>query len=266
MRLAFAPGRVRYSLVRVTARKGVSPTQYPLPDMETHKGLEKAQAFLQCNLRPPPLAPPRPKLAVTLSRETGSGAWQVARELAAILDRHAPREGVQWTVFDKELVGKVLADHNLPAKLAEFMPEDRVSLLEDMITELLGLHPPSWDLHRATAETILKLAELGHVILIGRGANVITARLPHVLHARLVGSLERRVQRVMEDRGWDRKTALEFIEKEDRGRARYLYEHFKADIHNPLLYDLTINTDRIACPQAAQLIADALLRRAGMSE
>jgi cytidylate kinase len=233
--------------------------------METHKGLEQAQAFIQCHVRPPPPATRRPKLAVTISREVGSGAWLVARELAVILDRRAPREDVKWTVFDKELVSKVLTDHHLPDKLAEYMPEDRVSLLEDMVTELLGLHPPSWDLYRATAETILKLAELGHVILIGRGANVVTARLPHVLHVRLVGSHERRVQRVMEMLKLDRKAALEFMEKADRGRMRYLREHFKADINDPLQYDLIINPDRIACEQAAQLVADALLRRAGLA-
>jgi hypothetical protein len=233
--------------------------------MEPHKGLEQAQAFLQCQLRPAQRPPSRPRLAVTLSRQTGSGAWRVAQCLARLLDRRVPDPELKWTVFDKELVEKVLADHHLPQKLAEFMPEDRVSMLEDMMTELLGLHPPSWTLFHATVETILKLAELGHVILIGRGANVVTAKLPHVIHVRLVGSLERRVERVMADRGLDRKQALEFIEKEDRGRARYLREHFKAEIDDPLLYDLILNTDRISCELAAELIAEALLRRAGLA-
>lgn len=233
--------------------------------MEPHKGLEQAQAFLQCQLRPAQRPPTRPRLAVTISRQTGSGAWRVARCLAELLDRRVPDPELKWTVFDKELVEKVLADHHLPQKLAEFMPEDRVSMLEDMMTELLGLHPPSWTLFHATVETILKLAELGHVILIGHGANVVTAKLPHVFHVRLVGSLERRLERVMADRGLDRKQAREFIEKEDRGRTRYLREHFKAEIDDPLLYDLILNTDRISHEQAAALIAEAALSRAGLT-
>jgi hypothetical protein len=230
--------------------------------MEAHKGIEQAQAFLQCQLRPAQRPPGRPRLAVTLSRQTGSGAWRVAQHLATLLDRRLPDPELKWTVFDRELVEKVLADHHLPKKLAEFMPEDRVSLLEDMMTELLGLHPPSWTLVRAVSETILKLAELGHVILIGRGANVITAKLPHVLHVRLVGSFEKRLARVMESRGWDARQAREFIEKEDRGRARYLREHFKAEIDDPLLYDLVFNTDRLSCELVAELIAEAAVRRA----
>ena len=233
--------------------------------MEPHKGLEQAQAFLQCQLRPAQRPPTRPRLAVTISRQTGSGAWRVARCLAELLDRRVPDPELKWTVFDKELVEKVLADHHLPQKLAEFMPEDRVSMLEDMMTELLGLHPPSWTLFHATVETILKLAELGHVILIGHGANVVTAKLPHVFHVRLVGTLDRRIERVMADRGLDRTQAREFIEKEDRGRARYLREHFKAEIDDPLLYDLILNTDRISPEQAAALIAEAAVSRAGLA-
>ncbi len=223
-------------------------------------GLEQAQSFISCHMRPATRPPVPRRLAVTISRQAGSGAWIVARELAGILDRRAPADGVKWTVFDKELVEKVLEDHHLPKKLADFMPEDRVSMLNDTITELLGLHPPSWTLARASSETILKLAELGNVILIGRGANLITARLHHVFHVRLVGTLERRIQRVIEHLQLERKPAAEFVERADRGHGRYIREHFKAEIENPLLYDLVINTDRIDCSQAAELIAESLLR------
>ena len=43
----------------------------------------------------------------------------------------------------------------------------------------------------------------------------------------------------------DRQTALDFIHREDKGRKRFLKEHFEEDIDNPLLYHLVINTDRI---------------------
>lgn len=234
--------------------------------MNASMGLDRCRTFIDCQLTPGSTAPTNQvatphRLAVTLSRQTGSGAWLVAEKLAEYLQKHAPAEGCRWTVFDKELVEKVLEDHNLPRKLAQFMPEDRVSAIEDMMQEVLGLHPPSWTLATQTTETILKLAELGNVILIGRGANVITAKLPHVFHVRLVGSLERRVARVQELTKLDHKAALEFIEKADRGRHRYLKEHFNAEVEDPLWYDFVINTDRIACDDAAWIIGEAMLKR-----
>ena len=77
---------------------------------------------------------------------------------------------------------KVLEDHSLPNRLARFMPEDRISEISDTMDELFGLHPPSWTLVRQTADTILHLAELGNVIVIGRGAAVITRKLDYVFN------------------------------------------------------------------------------------
>jgi cytidylate kinase len=127
--------------------------------------------------------------------------------------------------------------------------------------ELFGLHPSSWTLVRQTTETILHLAELGNVILIGRGATVITSKVDYVFHVRLVGSLEKRVAHIQELHGLNKQAALELVRREDRGRRRYLKAHFKTDLDDPLFYHLVINTDLVSYENAAQLIADAMLRR-----
>ena len=85
-----------------------------------------------------------------------------------------PDGSCPWTLFDRDLVQKVLEDHRLPSRLARFMPEDRISGLQDIMDELFGLHPPFLSLVHRTTETILRLADQGNVILIGRAGNVIT--------------------------------------------------------------------------------------------
>jgi cytidylate kinase len=155
----------------------------------------------------------------------------------------------------------VLEDHHLPGRLAQFMPEDRVTDLSDTMDELFGLHPPSWTLVRKMTETILHLATLGNVIIIGRGANVITARLPQAFHARLVGSLEKRVQYIQEASHWSPQAARALVEREDLGRRRYLKKYFDKDTTDPLLYHLVINTDSISFEDAARIIGQAVLSR-----
>src|SRR5579864_9468147 len=125
---------------------------------------------------------------ITISRQTGSGGHTIAEKLAEHLACRDGSTGHPWSVFDRNLVEKVLEHHNLPVRLARFMPEDRVSEINDIMDELFGLHPSSWLLVRKTSETILHLAELGNVIVIGRAANIVTARLPHAFHVRLVGA------------------------------------------------------------------------------
>lgn len=198
---------------------------------------------------------------ITISRQIGSGGLPLADQLAVYLSKRQEDQSCPWAVFDKNLVEKFLQDHHLPHHLAQFMSEDRVSAIDDMMEELLGLHPASWTLVHQMTETILQLAELGNVILVGRGANIITARLPQAIHLRLIGSLHHRAERVAKERHLTQAEALKFIDKEDRGRSRYLRKYFGKDIDDPLLYHLTINTDSMSVNELAPWLGDFVLQK-----
>lgn len=196
--------------------------------------------------------------AVTISRQTGCGALVVAEQLAHYLQDHS-RGAAPWTVFDRNLIDKVLEEHNLPPCLAKFLPEDRVSQFEDFLDEMFEVHPPLQTIVHQTAETMLGLAAMGRVILIGRGGNMVTARLPGVLHVRLVAPFEKRVEHAHQYYDMTRAEAQKFCIKEDQGRARYLKKYFNADIDDPLLYHLIINTGQMDYNAAAKLIGEAVL-------
>ena len=235
-------------------------------DYENTTRFGASLAFINCQLQPAGKGQVSredgaTRRAVTISRQTGSGAHSVAEKLAALLQAHTPKEACPWTVFDRNLVEKVLADHDLPERVGRFMPEDRISSISDTMEELFGLHPPSWMLVRKVSETILHLLELGNVIVIGRGATVVSAKLHHVFHVRLIGSLPKRVQHIQELDHLGKEAALRLIQREDRGRRRYLKRYFKTDLDDPLLYHLVINTDLVSYDEAARIIADAVLKR-----
>ncbi len=234
--------------------------------MNSQLGLEKCAPFITSHLQNTSrsslaswVSAARP--AVTISRECGSGGRTVAQMLAKYLQGRFPQGQPPWRVLDRNLAEKVLADHDLPQRIVRFMPEDRVSEVADVIDELLGLRPSSWILVQQTAATILRLAKEGHVVLVGRGANIITSHLEHVLHVRLVGSLPRRCERIQQLYGLDKKAALRFIQKEDRGRKRYLRKHFGKDAESVLGYHLVINTDFVTYQRAAQVIGEEVLIR-----
>ena len=233
--------------------------------MTMHAGLEQCLSFINCQLQGAGKARLAhggvARRAVTISRQSGAGGHSVAEKLASYLDKHAPDAPCPWTVFDWNLVEKVLADHHLPQRLARFMPEDRMSEVADTMDELFGLHPPSWTLVRNTADTILHLAHLGNVILVGRGANLITSKLDYVFHVRLVGSFERRVARIQQLEGLSLKATRAFVRREDRGRERYVKKYFFKDIDDPLLYHLVINTDLVPEWEAAVMIGEAVARQ-----
>jgi len=211
--------------------------------------------------RPKSPTPAAHRPVITISRQAGSGAHVVAEALVAGLQASDPQASPPWTMFDRDLVERVLGDHELPERLAEFMPEDRVSGIADTIDELLGIHPPTWTLVRKTADTILRLAEIGDVVVIGRGGNVITDRLAYAFHVRLVGSVPRRIQHLQDYLHLDPAEAAEYLRTRDAARKRYVARYYERDIDDPLLYHLVVNTDRVTYAEAARLILGAVDER-----
>ena len=205
---------------------------------------------------------PQPeRLAVAISSQTGSGAIGIAERLASLFQTNAPLTNPPWQVFDRTLMGKVLEDHRLPRRLAKFLTEDANNPVDEVLDELFGLHPSSELIVQNSVETILELAKAGNVILVGWGANVITCKLPNVFHVRLVGSLEKRLQRIEQRDHLSRKQAMALINRQDRGRERYVKKYFRQQLSDTLLYHLTLNTDRFSEDEAAQLICVTALKR-----
>ena len=194
--------------------------------------------------------------------QAGCGAAVIAEKLARYLQENSS-DGKPWKVFDSNLIHQVLEDHNLPARLARFLPEDRVSQLDDIVADIFDVRPPVQTMIQQMSETVLKLAFLGNVILIGRGSNVITAKVPHVLHVRLVAPLEQRIEhalRLYPEFNKNEVQARKFCVSQDRARARYVKKYFNADVNDPLLYHLTINTGQVGYDETARIIGEAVLR------
>jgi len=196
---------------------------------------------------------------ITLSREAGAGAFTIGELVAQLLNQdNAEWGGPPWTVFDKNLVQKVLEDHRMPETLKRFLPEDVRPGLINAVEETLGLHPSAWRLAEQTSETLFRLARMGNVILVGRGANLITAKFKPALHVRLVAPLEKRVAHAAESHGLTHDEAATYVKKVDQGRCRYVKRYFNASIDDPLNYTLTINTGRMDFCAAAHLISEVV--------
>lgn len=197
---------------------------------------------------------------VTISRQAGAGGITIGEKLATYLNKELPNL-CQWTVFDKNLVDVVVREHHLSKKILPFLKEAKVSEIEDMLENLLGLHPLQSTLVKQTNNTILRLARLGRVIIVGRGAPVITKEVQGGIHIRLIGSLKKRKEHIKEYFKFNDKEAAFFIENEDRGREQYLKTYLKKDINDPLLYDLIVNTDMVSYPAAAVLIGNLVIEK-----
>ena len=196
---------------------------------------------------------------ITVSRQTGAGSKPVCEKLIQIMDDYSEPEGVKWAYFDRNLIEKVLEDHNLPKQISEFMHEGKYKHLNAVVYELLGLKPSEWTIVQKTTDTILQLARMGNVVIVGRGANIITSKLKNTFHVRLIASLEKRVEHIKSLMNMSEKEALNYIKKEDENRKQFIKSYFHADVDDPLLYHMTVNTDLLTHKGTSYLVAEAVV-------
>jgi len=121
---------------------------------------------------------------ISISRDTGAGAQAVCKELITILDSKSETNENRWTFFDRKLIEKILEDHHLPEQISKYLVEDKYDYVSSAVNEVLGLHPSQWTLLHHTTETVLQLARMGKVIIVGRGGNIITSKLKNAFHVR----------------------------------------------------------------------------------
>lgn len=231
--------------------------------MIPHTYLEHTLSVLHTRLKVPGSLQPGSSFRehspfITLSRETAAGATTVGQQLVTLLNQEIESDAQGWVFLDKDLLTQALLHHQLPAQLAEYLPEDRISETQAVIGELVGLHPSLWQLEQKIAESILQLAHVGHVIFVGRGAHLITRALPAGLHVRLVASMQTRINRMAAALKCSPDEAFRHIEKQDLAKRRFVRSHFDSDLEDPRQYALVLNTDHLTPTAAARTIVAAL--------
>lgn len=236
-------------------------SDYPIDSLEDEALLEHGNFYIlrQLEIRSKLSAtsgPPLPGPAITISHQTAAGEHEIAKRLSAILQSTQPKGTAPWTVFDRQLVEQVLEKYQLFQSLKNLTPGNRLSALKSVLEKLLGPHPSSWMVLPQVAEAVIHLADAGYVILIGHGASFITGRLSNVFHVRLVAASPDRIVRLQSLNHLSLKQAARFVAEADQWRGRHAKKHFHTRVDDDLQYHLVINTSRIACGDAAALIAD----------
>src|SRR5260370_21239417 len=137
--------------------------------------------------------------AITISRQYGSGGGEIAARLA---------QRLHWQLIDHEIVAGVA--HELGITEEEAAAHDEYA--EDFVSSVLNAirqAAPAFlanapvapvspaaeaDAYRGALHQVVETAvRSGHVVIVGRGAQVLLARQPDVLHVRADSPLTRRL-------------------------------------------------------------------------
>ena len=207
--------------------------------------------------------------AITISREYGIGGGEIAARLAhrlgwqlidhAVIEQAARELEVYETEVEKhdeEYVESTLSrilKRIWPASSGGFSPSGAPALFAS---------PARTEEARAYQETLRHIitaaATTGHVVLVGRGGQVLLADKRDVLHVRVVAPLEQRVAYVVRREGLDTEAARKRVQAKDQARTRYMQTQYHCQHEDPHLYDLVIDTAVLPLDNAVDLICLAL--------
>ncbi|MGE0351610.1 MAG: AAA family ATPase [Gemmatimonadales bacterium] len=196
-------------------------------------------------------------MLITVSRQYGAGGSLVARTVA---------DALGWTVVDNELIDQVARRAGLsPDEVAD--REERVPSFVERLARTLVAQPvevmvpatPLTELDEAglvrlTEVVVSEIAAQGRVVLVGRAAVAVLARVPEAMHVKLVAPVPARVQVVMNRMTLDRKEAEKAVHDVDARRLRYHQEYYGRDWEDPAGYHMVLNTAALGFDGAAELI------------
>lgn len=195
---------------------------------------------------------------VTISREYGCGGYEVAKELADIINEEYNVDPV-WVPYDRELVDSIMNDLGLSENLAKTLTTTARKALDEIAQTTFGNLPPQVAVYRSLAETVRTLATNGHVILVGRGGNLITRILNTGYHVRLIADHEWKLKRITKFFNTTRRDAEKRMREKTKEREEYLRAFLKYDVADPSNYDLVINQARHSVQETARMILHGLV-------
>lgn len=228
--------------------------------MEYNKFVDLSKSYLFCQLwrnRLPKSEGYNSRMLpfITISREAGTGESIITNGLLDKLNNKQYPEDCPWTLYDKDLVKKVVEDYRLTG-IQGLLPEKKFSDIQTMFEELFGLHPTKREMAHNISKSILKLADMGNAIIVGRGAFYITRHYNNGFNIRLIGSMQKRTRHLVEKYSLKTRQAEEYIKKEDHERYDYVKKLFGVDLNDPHHYDIVINTDKLTPQEIIAMISE----------
>lgn len=114
------------------------------------------------------------------------------------------------------------------------------------------------DFRQATEEVLLAQAATGEGVILGRAAAIVLRDRPQVLRARLHGPPAQRAAQAARLECIELSEAERQVGQLDRAHAEYVKRFYGADVEDPALYDLVLDSTAIALDTCVELLVIAV--------
>ena len=191
---------------------------------------------------------------ITISREFGTGARLIGREVAALLG---------YGYYDRALIEMAAEKSGLSEEFIERTEEKASnSFLYNLATAAYLAADPMNEYtvpvndraFMVQSDVIRDIARSGNGVIVGRCADWVLRDHPSLLRVFIYAAREDRVNRIVKEYGQDPKNAESVLTKIDKGRANYHKFYTGTNWRSMENYDLCINTSTTGIQGAVMAI------------
>jgi cytidylate kinase len=181
---------------------------------------------------------------VTVEREYGSGARDVARQLAQRLG---------WKLWDQALTDEIARLMECPGQTVQEREERRDSLHYRLFKAFKRgsfegtVHAARLKMVDAdcivdvTRKIVMTIAAEGHAVMVGRGSAYYLQGRPDAYHVFVYAPFEEKVRR-LQATGKSEQEAIDLAETVDRDRAEYIKQYFNIEWPARQFFHLMVNS------------------------
>jgi cytidylate kinase len=209
---------------------------------------------------------------ITIRGQMGSGAPEIGQQVAdrlgidyvdrKILAEVAARLGHQ----EKRIEAKEMPAGTLTEKIFEALRHGPPPAVGGGGVDMpAAIYLPTWETplddpgYLAGLISVIKeLVASGSIVIHGRGSQFILKDYPDAFHIFIVAPLPVRIKRVMDSQKLEEKEAKQQISRYDSSRHEFIKRYFKAELEDPIYYNLVINTEHISYEDATSIIIDTI--------
>jgi cytidylate kinase len=191
---------------------------------------------------------------ITISRRFGCEAFPLCEQLKELLDL---RTGETWNIYDKALIERVSEDEHLSLTVLQDLGGPSRSM--DRIGYFVPGYQTQSEVFRHIPKYILKIAETGNAIVVGRGGAVITHGMPNCYHFRLDAPFEFRVASMARRMELSEAEAKKLVHDGDKTREQLIDQCLHVSVADPSWYDAVYNNARHGVAEIARSIVAYVL-------
>jgi len=195
---------------------------------------------------------------ITLNREFESGGNEIAQKVALEL-------GIEY--YDKFLITAAAEKSGVEAHKVEASDERLESRFEYSqaeaafyFTNAKAPMPTGAQVAEIQFELIRELAKRDPCVIVGRCANHLLRERDDVLDIFIHAGFDYRLDRTMQKLKLPEKRALRVLKSTDKARQAYYKNYTGCDWHDPSLYHLVLNPDRLGEDACVDLICSIYRR------